>query len=66
MRASVAATATTSSGPKTYVVQKGDTVAKIARENNCTYEELVKLNNIKDPKKLQPGQPVKIPAIKRG
>ena len=66
VRASVAATATTSSGPKTYVVQKGDTVAKIARENNCTYEELVKLNNIKDPKKLQPGQPVKIPAIKRG
>lgn len=56
----------TQSGPKTYVIQKGDTIAKIARENNCTYEELVKLNNIKDPKKLQPGQSVKIPAIKKG
>ncbi len=52
-------------GPRTYVVQKGDTVAKIARDNKCTYEELVKLNNIKDPKKIQPGQPVKIPAVKK-
>ena len=53
-------------GPKTYVVQKGDNLVKIARENNCNYEELVKLNNIKDPKKLQPGQSVKIPAVKKG
>ena len=51
---------------RVHLVQKGDTVAKIARDNNCTYEELVKLNNIKDPKKLQPGQTVKIPAVKKG
>lgn len=51
---------------RVHLVQKGDTVAKIARDNNCTYEELVKLNNIKDPKKLQLGQSVKIPAVKKG
>ena len=51
---------------RVHLVQKGDTVAKIARDNNCSYEELVKLNNIKDPKKLQPGQSVKIPATKKG
>jgi LysM repeat protein len=46
---------------KTYVVRKGDTATKIARENGCTYEELVKLNNIKDPKKIVPGQVLKLP-----
>lgn len=64
--APAAAPAAASSGPKTHIIQKGDTIAKIARENNCSYEELVKLNNIKDPKKLQPGQSVKIPATKKG
>jgi len=48
--------------PKTYIVKKNDTAVKIARENGCTYEELVKLNNIKDPKKIQLGQVLKLPA----
>lgn len=65
VKAAAVAPAVLPAGPRTYVVQKGDTVAKIARDNKCTYEELVKLNNIKDPKKIQPGQPVKIPAIKK-
>lgn len=47
--------------PKTYIVKKNDTAVKIARENRCTYEELVKLNNIKDPKKIQSGQVLKLP-----
>ena len=47
--------------PKTYIVKKNDTAVKIARENGCTYEELVKLNNIKDPKKIQLGQVLKLP-----
>ena len=66
VKAPAAAPAAAPSGPKTHIIQKGDTITKIARENNCTYEELVKLNNIKDPKKLQPGQSVKIPATKKG
>jgi len=51
--------------PKAYVVKKGDTAAKIAREHGCTYDDLVKLNNIKDPKKIQPGQVLKVP-VKNG
>ena len=50
---------------KTYTVQKGDTAAKIAREHGCSYDEIVKLNNIKDPKKIQPGQVLKLP-VKNG
>jgi LysM repeat protein len=51
--------------PNAYVVKKGDTTAKIAREIGCTYEELIKLNRIKDPKKIQPGQVLKVP-VKNG
>ncbi len=46
---------------KTYVVRKDDSPMKIAREHGCTYEELMKLNSIKDPKKIQPGQVLKLP-----
>ena len=47
--------------PKIYIVKKNDTAVKIAREHGCTYEELVKLNSIKDPKKIQLGQVLKLP-----
>jgi LysM repeat protein len=43
----------------TYTVRKNDTLTKIARTVGVPYEELVKLNNIKDPKKLQAGQILK-------
>jgi LysM repeat protein len=46
---------------KTYVVQKGDTAVKIARDHGCSYEDLIKANNVKDPKKIQPGQVLKVP-----
>jgi len=46
---------------KTYVVRKGDTPLKIAREHGCSYEEIVKLNSIRDPKKIRPGQVLKLP-----
>ncbi len=46
---------------KTYMVKRGDSPVKIAREHGCSYEELMKLNNIKDPKKIQTGQVLKIP-----
>ncbi|MEO6740907.1 MAG: LysM domain-containing protein [Chthoniobacteraceae bacterium] len=50
---------------KTYVVRKNDSPMKIAREHGCTYEELMKVNSIKDPKKIQPGQVLKLP-VKNG
>ena len=49
-------------GSKTYTIQKGDTAVKIARQHGVSYEALIKANNIKDPKKIQPGQPLKIPS----
>ena len=42
-------------------VRSGDTATKIAREQRCSYDELVKLNGIKDPKKIRTGQILKIP-----
>lgn len=49
-------------GGKTYVVVKGDNPASIARKNGVSYEKLLKANNIDDPKKLQIGQKLVIPA----
>lgn len=49
------------SSTATYVVKKGDNPVAIARQAGVSYEEFVKLNNIKDPKKIQPGQVLKIP-----
>jgi len=50
---------------KTYVVRKNDTPLKIAREHGCSYDELMKVNSIRDPKKIQPGQVLKLP-VKNG
>lgn len=47
--------------PGTYIVRKNDNLSKIANSLGVKYEELVKLNNIKDPKKLQEGQKLKVP-----
>jgi LysM repeat protein len=50
---------------KSYTVRNGDSPMKIARENGCSYEDLMKLNGIKDPKKIQTGTVLKLP-IKKG
>lgn len=55
---------TTPTTAKTYVVRKGDTPMKIAREHGCTYEDLMKVNNVKDPKKIQTGQELRLPSKK--
>ncbi len=47
-----------------YTVRKNDSLIKIAREQKVSYDDLVKLNGIKDPRKLQEGQVLKLP--KRG
>jgi len=44
-----------------YTVRKNDTLVKIARSLGVSYEELTKANNIKDPRKLQEGQVLKVP-----
>lgn len=43
------------------IVKKGDTLDQIARENNCTVEELAAYNNIKKPSLIYPGQIIKLP-----
>ncbi|MDB6173414.1 MAG: LysM/M23/M37 peptidase [Chthoniobacteraceae bacterium] len=50
--------------PKTYVVAKGDIPEIIARKLGVNYQELLKLNNIEDPTKLQVGRTLKVPQKK--
>lgn len=43
-----------------YTVKKGDTLSAIARKYNVTVNELVKLNNIKNPNLIYVGETIKI------
>jgi hypothetical protein len=47
---------------QTYIVQAGDNPATIAQKFRVKTEDLMALNNIEDPSKLQIGQTLKIPA----
>ncbi len=49
---------------KTYEVVKGDNPVKIAKHLNVSYDALMKLNGIEDPRKLQIGQTLKVPAAR--
>ncbi|HEY3897861.1 MAG TPA: LysM peptidoglycan-binding domain-containing protein [Chthoniobacter sp.] len=60
-QSNVAPTATT---PGFYTVKKGDTATSIAHNFGLTTEELLKANRITEPKKLQPGQTLKVPPRK--
>lgn len=44
-----------------YVVAKGDNPYTIAKKLHVSYNELIKVNNIEDPTKIQIGQKLKIP-----
>jgi LysM repeat protein len=46
---------------KFYTIQRGDNPATIARRFKITASELLRVNNIDDPKKLQVGQRILIP-----
>ena len=50
----------TSSG-KTYVVKKGDNPVTIAKKLKVSYTDLMALNHIEDPRKLQIGQKLLVP-----
>ncbi|MCX7737957.1 MAG: LysM peptidoglycan-binding domain-containing protein [Hydrogenothermaceae bacterium] len=49
---------------ESYTIQKGDTIQKISQKFKVSEEEIIKANNIKDPKKLREGQKIKIPTTK--
>lgn len=46
--------------PKVHVVQKGESLHSIAKKYKVDYQELLKLNNIKDPNKVLVGQTLKL------
>ncbi len=48
----------------TYTVVKGDNPVAIARKFGVNYQELLEINSIEDPTKLQIGQVLKLPAKK--
>ncbi len=56
------ASATLKDSGETYTVAKGDNPVIIAKKLHVNYDELLKLNKIEDPKKLQIGQKLRIPA----
>lgn len=44
-----------------YIVKKGDTLWEIAKRFGSTVEDIVKINEIEDPSKIQPGLKIFIP-----
>lgn len=44
-----------------YTIVKGDNPYKIAKRFHVPYDQLIKFNNISDPRKMQIGQKIKIP-----
>jgi peptidoglycan endopeptidase LytE len=46
---------------KTHKIRKGETIAKIARTNGCSVDNLLKMNAGIDPRKLRPGSVVRVP-----
>jgi LysM repeat protein len=52
---------TPSSSGKTYIVRKGDNPVTIAKKLKVSYSDLMSLNHIEDPRKLQIGQKLLIP-----
>jgi LysM repeat protein len=45
-----------------YTIMRGDNPYKLAKKFHVSYDALMKLNNIADPRKIQIGQKLKIPA----
>lgn len=52
-------------GDDVYVVARGDNPYNIAKKLHVSYNELIAVNNITDPTKIQIGQKLKVPAKKQ-
>ena len=52
---------TVSSSGKTYIVKKGDNPAGIAKKLKVSYNDLIAINHIEDPRKLKIGQKLLVP-----
>jgi lipoprotein NlpD len=55
-----------SAGPGEYLVKRGDTLYRIARENGLDYRELAALNNIDNPSALREGQILRLRPVAQG
>ena len=55
-------TTTTAAAPGTYKVAKGDNPYNIAKKLGVSSQDLLKVNGIEDPTKLQIGQVLKVPS----
>lgn len=49
-----------------YTVQRGDTLSKIAKQNNTTVDELARLNNIRNPNLIRVGQTLNLGGTSTG
>ncbi|HEX4708303.1 MAG TPA: LysM peptidoglycan-binding domain-containing protein [Candidatus Udaeobacter sp.] len=56
---------TPASSGKTYIVKKGDKPVTIAKKLNVSYDDLIALNHIENPRQLQIGQKLLIPKATR-
>jgi LysM repeat protein len=45
----------------TYSIKRGDTLSDIATKYGVRYTDIARINNIKDPRKIQPGQTIILP-----
>ena len=50
---------------KEIIVRRGDTLSRIAREYNTSYEYLAKINNISNPNLIYVGQEIKVPILEK-
>ncbi len=48
----------------TYIVAEGDYLSRIAKDNNTTTDELIRINNLKNDQDIHAGQVLKIPTNK--
>ncbi len=56
-------TPVTNTEENVYIVKKDDTLSQIAKTYNTTYQNLAKINNIKDPNKIYVGQKIQITPV---
>ena len=48
---------------KEIVIKRGDTLSKIAKEYNTSYQYLAKINNISNPNRIYVGEEIKVPVL---